>query len=560
MKRSKKLIVLLVAVSMFISMFSGVIAEAAETGADTDTVVSEAELLGKKTCTIKKKDGKYYYVNTKSKTDKKQGWKKNKDEDYTYYVGKNGYVTVKIAHENYYKWSDSDKEFKKVSLKKKKYKGKTVTIQKKAFYVDKNGKIVQETGWKKKSGKRTYYVGKNGTVQIDTTIKIGGYQTVFDKNGKKVELKVEGGKIVRSDTGKAVNKKGVYQVGSGNSQKTYYCSNKNGKTDKTKGWKKDANGKYTYYVNANGVVSDEITKDGDYYKWNGAGREKQSLKKNSIKKIQKKAFYVNKNGKIVREPGWKKNTYYVGKNGTVQIDTTIKIGGYQTVFDKNGKKVELKVEGGKIVRSDTGEAVSKAGNYKVGSGISQKTYTVTASGKVKKYNNGKQEDGNQGNGKDDTQSDHVHRWQYTNTVSSKEHPAETHREYTKIRDAYDEPVYAERAVCKKCGAQFVTADDWGIHSDETNHGNFEYAHVIIGYNHIEAKYDWVEEVDKEAWSEGTSIYTCTQCGDTMTCYWSKESGSTEIHIAEKSGILVDIYGNPVDYGDGVVTIIAGVPF
>lgn len=407
MKRSKKLIVLLVAVSMFISMFSGVIAEAAETGADTDTVVSEAELLGKKTCTIKKKDGKYYYVNTKSKTDKKQGWKKNKDEDYTYYVGKNGYVTVKIAHENYYKWSDSDKEFKKVSLKKKKYKGKTVTIQKKAFYVDKNGKIVQETGWKKKSGKRTYYVGKNGTVQTNTTIKIGGYNTVFDKNGKKVELKVEGGKIVRSDTG---------------------------------------------------------------------------------------------------------------------------------------------------------EAVSKAGNYKVGSGISQKTYTVTASGKVKKYNNGKQEDGNQGNGKDDTQSDHVHRWQYTNTVSSKEHPAETHREYTKIRDAYDEPVYAERAVCKKCGAQFVTADDWGIHSDETNHGNFEYAHVIIGYNHIEAKYDWVEEVDKEAWSEGTSIYTCTQCGDTMTCYWSKESGSTEIHIAEKSGILVDIYGNPVDYGDGVVTIIAGVPF
>lgn len=509
MKRSKKLIVLLVAVSMFVSMSLGMIAEAAETGADT--VFAEAELMGKKdTCTIKKKkDGKYYYVNTKSKTDKKQGWKKNKDGDYTYYVGGNGNVVAKVTDKKYYKWSD--KKFKEVPLKK----NSTEEIRGKVFYVNSNRNISKKQGWKTVSGKYKYYVNANGAVSVKITDGVYWKWTKTGWNNRS--LSKYKGKIV------PIQKKAFYV-------------DKNGKIVREPGWTKKSASSRGYYINAKGAVLYYENANGAYiYKVNNEGKVTKALMKN----------------------GWNDKVFV--KNGKVQINTTIKIGGYQTIFDKNGKKVELKVEGGKIVRSDTGEAVSKAGNYKVGSGISQKTYTVTASGKVKKYNNGKQEDGNQGNGKDDTQSDHVHWWQYTNIVSSKEHPAETHREYTKIRDAYDEPVYAERAVCKKCGAQFVTADDWGIHSDETNHGNFEYAHVIIGYNHVEAKYDWVEKVDKEAWSEETGIFTCTHCGDTMTCYWSDESG-TGRRIAEKSGILVDIYGNPVDYGDGVVTIIAGVPF
>ena len=93
--KGNKLIVLLMAVCMMISMSFGMVAEAATTAASTQ---EQAELMAGKAYTIKKgRSGKWFYQNSKGKTDKKQGWKKDKSGKYAYYVGSKGYVTAKVT-------------------------------------------------------------------------------------------------------------------------------------------------------------------------------------------------------------------------------------------------------------------------------------------------------------------------------------------------------------------------------------------------------------------------------------------------------------------------------
>ena len=154
--KGKRLVVLLIAACMILSMFSGMTVSAA----------TDAEIYAT-TNTIKKVDGKYYYVNASGKTDKKTGWKKVAGK-YTYYVGSKGNVTVKITKGKYYKWSDG--QFKKQPVKK----NSTKTIKGKAFYVNKNGNIEKKTGWKKIAGKYAYYVNSNGVVSLKITG--GNYQ------------------------------------------------------------------------------------------------------------------------------------------------------------------------------------------------------------------------------------------------------------------------------------------------------------------------------------------------------------------------------------------------
>ena len=91
--KGKRLVVLLIAACMILSMFSGMTVSAA----------TDAEIYAT-TNTIKKVDEKYYYVDASGKTDKKTGWKKVAGK-YTYYVGSKGNVTVKITGGKYYKWS-----------------------------------------------------------------------------------------------------------------------------------------------------------------------------------------------------------------------------------------------------------------------------------------------------------------------------------------------------------------------------------------------------------------------------------------------------------------------
>ena len=284
--KGKRLVVLLIAACMILSMFSGMTVSAA----------TDAEIYAT-TNTIKKVDEKYYYVDASGKTDKKTGWKKVAGK-YTYYVGSKGNVTVKITGGKYYKWSNG--KFKQQSLEK--YNGKIITIGKKAFYVSEN-KIVRKTGWNRVSdpesfsitSPRGYYVGtkgsvlyketakgtyeitsvgkvsaklmkngwngsvfvKNGKVQIKTTVTVGGYINVFDEDGKRVTLKNSGNNIVRSDTNEPVTTKGAYKVGSGSNKTTYYVTN-NGNIKK--------NGTVTvngvkYTVDASGKCT-KVTKNG----------------------------------------------------------------------------------------------------------------------------------------------------------------------------------------------------------------------------------------------------------------------------------------------------------
>ena len=333
MMKGKKLIVFLMAVCMMISMSFGMVAEAATTAASTQ---EQAELMAGKAYTIKKgKSGKWFYQNSRGKTDKKQGWKKDKSGKYAYYVGSKGYVTAKVTGGVYYKWSD--KKWKKQTLKK----NSTKTICGKAFYVNENGKISKTTGWMKVSGKYAYYVNGNGAVSVKITK--GVYQKWSKTGWKKQKLDNYVGGII------TIQKKAFF-VGSDK------------KIIRKCGWNKFALG-YSAGSSSRGYTG---TEGSVLYYESTTG-----------------AYKINAKGEVPKQPmknGW--NGAVFVKNGKVQINKTVEISCYKNVFDKDGKRVVLKIEDGKIVRSDTGKAVG-AGNYKVGSGNTKTTYVVDNSGQIK---------------------------------------------------------------------------------------------------------------------------------------------------------------------------------
>ena len=523
--KGKKLVVLLIAACMILSMFSGMTVSAA----------TDAEIYAT-TNTIKKVDGKYYYVNASGKMDKKTGWKKVAGK-YTYYVGSKGNVTVKITKGKYYKWSDG--QFKKQPVKK----NSTKTIKGKAFYVNKNGNIEKKTGWKKIAGKYAYYVNSNGVVSLKITG--GNYQKWSNGQFKKQSLEKYNGKIIT--------------IG----KKAFYVSED--KIVRKTGWKRVSGAKLSsitnprgYYVGTKGSVLYKETAMGTY-EITSVGKVSDKLMKN----------------------GWNGSVFV--KNGKVQIKTTVTVGGYINVFDKDGKRVTLKNSGNNIVRSDTNEPVTTKGAYKVGSGSNKTTYYVTNNGNIKKNgtvtvngvkytvdasgkctkvtengSDNSDESGNDGeqnsgtNGNQDQQS-HVCKWKVVMNSSLspvktnyKEHAAVTKTVNKKIRDAYDEPVYGERVICRMCKKQFLTYEDWGVHSDETNHGNCSLEDVIVDTIHHDAVYADVKEVVEKEWSEWDQTYKCTECGDTMTehvvCGAIDTSSYVLAYISDKGGEKVDNNG------------------
>lgn len=522
--KGKRLVVLLIAACMILSMFSGMTVSAA----------TDAEIYAT-TNTIKKVDGKYYYVNASGKTDKKTGWKKVAGK-YTYYVGPKGNVTVKITKGKYYKWSNG--QFKKQPVKK----NSTKTIKGKAFYVNKNGNIEKKTGWKKIAGKYAYYVNSNGVVSLKITG--GNYQKWSNGQFKKQSLEKYNGKIIT--------------IG----KKAFYVSED--KIVRKTGWKRVSGANLSsimnprgYYVGTKGSVLYKETAKGTC-KITSAGEVSDKLMKN----------------------GWNGSVFV--KNGKVQIKTNVTVGGYINVFDKDGKRVTLKKSGNNIVRSDTNEPVTTKGAYKVGSGSNKTTYYVTNNGNIKKNgtvtvngvkytvdasgkctkvtengsdnsdgsgNDGEQNSGTNGN---QDQQSHVCKWKLVMNSSLspvktnyKEHAAVTKTVNKKIRDAYDEPVYGERVICRMCKKQFLTYEDWGVHSDETNHGNCSLEDVIVDTIHHDAVYADVKEVVEKEWSEWDQTYKCTVCGDIMTEHVVNKNGEL-IYTPKKSGVLVDINGNEQD--------------
>lgn len=562
--KGKRLVVLLIAACMILSMFSGMTVSAA----------TDAEIYAT-TNTIKKVDEKYYYVNASGKMDKKTGWKKVAGK-YTYYVGSKGNVTVKITKGKYYKWSDG--QFKKQPVKK----NSTKTIKGKAFYVNKNGNIEKKTGWKKIAGKYAYYVNSNGVVSLKITG--GNYQKWSNGQFKKQSLEKYNGKII-TIKGKA-----------------FYVSED--KIVRKTGWKRVSGAKLSsitnprgYYVGTKGSVLYKETAKGTY-EITSVGKVSDKLMKN----------------------GWNGSVFV--KNGKVQIKTTVTVGGYINVFNKDGKRVTLKKSGNKIVRSDTNEPVTTKGAYKVGSGSNKQTYYVTNNGNIKKNgtvtvngvkytvdasgkctkvtengsgnsdgSDNSDESGNDGeqnsgtNGNQDQQS-HVCKWKVVMNSSLspvktnyKEHAAVTKTVNKKIRDAYDEKVYSEHEwfCCNGCSkdglkdqdCSYETYEELEEHQASTaiydengklkyKHGGWHTATVIVDTIHHDAVYADVKEVVEKEWSEWDQTYKCTVCGDTMTehvvCGATENTSMVEAYISNKSGELVD------DDGKAYIRVTAKKPY
>ena len=543
MMKGKKLIVLLMAVCMMISMSFGMVAEAATTAASTQ---EQAELMAGKAYTIKKgRSGKWFYQNSKGKTDKKQGWKKDKSGKYAYYVGSKGYVTAKVTSGVYQKWSNN--QWKKQTLKK----NSTKTICGKAFYVNKNGNIEKKTGWKKVSGKYAYYVNGNGAVSVKITK--GVYQKWSNNQWKKQKLTNYVGGII------TIQKKAFF-VGSDN------------KIIRKCGWNKFALG-YSAGSSSRGYTG---TEGSVLYYESTTG-----------------AYKINAKGEVPKQPmknGWNGSVFV--KNGKVQIKTTVTVGGYINVFNKDGKRVTLKKSGNKIVRSDTNEPVTTKGAYKVGSGSNKQTYYVTNNGNIKKNgtvtvngvkytvdasgkctkvtengsgnsdgsgNDGEQNSGTNGN---QDQQSHVCKWKLVMNSSLspvktnyKEHAAVTKTVNKKIRDAYDEPIYSEEPwyVCNSCSRRgiddqecaYETYEELLEHHKANNHGGNHLIKKLLRYEHHDAVYADVEEVVEKEWSEWDQTYKCTECGDIMTEHVVNKNGEL-IYTPNKSGVLVDINGNEQD--------------
>lgn len=546
--KGKRLVVLLIAACMILSMFSGMTVSAAT---DAETYAT--------TNTIKKDDEKYYYVNASGKTDKKTGWKKVAGK-YTYYVGSKGNVTVKITKGKYYKWSDG--QFKKQPVKK----NSTKTIKGKAFYVNKNGNIEKKTGWKKIAGKYAYYVNSNGVVSLKITG--GNYQKWSNGQFKKQSLEKYNGKIIT--------------IG----KKAFYVSED--KIVRKTGWKRVSGAKLSsitnprgYYVGTKGSVLYKETAKGTY-EITSVGKVSDKLMKN----------------------GWNGSVFV--KNGKVQIKTTVTVGGYINVFNKDGKRVTLKKSGNNIVRSDTNGPVTTKGAYKVGSGSNKTTYYVTNNGNIKKNgtvtvngvkytvdasgkctkvtengSDNSDESGNDGeqnsgtNGNQDQQS-HVCKWlvvldKNQNPVQSnyKKHDAVMGTENQLIRDAWDEPIYAARKwlVCNTCSGELGIDDqdcayentaELDKHQDAVHHGGNHLVKKIIDYKHHNAVYADVSVTKERAYEEWDETYKCTVCGDTMTvhvvCGDTEQRSGTCAYIPNKSGDLV--------WDDGTLrrTVKAGVPY
>ena len=91
-----------------------------------------------------------------------------------------------------------------------------------------------------------------------------------------------------------------------------------------------------------------------------------------------------------------------------------------------------------------------------------------------------------------------------------------HYEYGVIEEAYDEPVYEEMCVCRKCGAYFQNSEEAADHiiAVHGNEGSWTVADVITGYIHHEAVYGDVFVTDTQAhWERQVYRYHCIKCGE-----------------------------------------------
>lgn len=181
---------------------------------------------------------KNFYVGANGLINLNKGWKLNNNGLYTYYVEKNGTVSVKISNGKFRVWNGKDIRWDKKDLKN--YKGKVYTYNEKFFFVNTNGNISRAMGWQgsyfidndgcvkyyddgttsfritKNGGTKALKDGwnddvyvKNGKIQRSTIVKSGGCNYFVDKNGSRQNFKVKNNQIVRPDNSMAVSS-GIY--------------------------------------------------------------------------------------------------------------------------------------------------------------------------------------------------------------------------------------------------------------------------------------------------------------------------------------------------------------
>lgn len=181
---------------------------------------------------------KNFYIGANGLINLNKGWKLNNNELYTYYVEKNGTVSVKISNGKFRVWNGKDIRWDKKDLKN--YKGKVYTYNEKSFFVNTNGNISRAMGWQesyfidndgcvkyyddgttsfritKNGGTKALKDGwnddvyvKNGKIQRSTIVKSGGCNYFVDKNGSRQNFKVKNNQIVRPDNSMAVSS-GIY--------------------------------------------------------------------------------------------------------------------------------------------------------------------------------------------------------------------------------------------------------------------------------------------------------------------------------------------------------------
>lgn len=181
---------------------------------------------------------KNFYVGANGLINLNKGWKLNNNGLYTYYVKKNGTVSVKITNGKFRVWNGNNTRWDKKDLKK--YKGKIYTYNEKSFFVNTNGNISRAMGWQGSyfidndgcvkyydDGSTSYRITKNGDIkalkdgwnddvyvkngkiQRSTIVKSSGCNYFVDKNGSRQDFKVKNNQIVRPDNSMAVSS-GIY--------------------------------------------------------------------------------------------------------------------------------------------------------------------------------------------------------------------------------------------------------------------------------------------------------------------------------------------------------------
>ena len=181
---------------------------------------------------------KNFYVGANGLINLNKGWKLNNNGLYTYYVKKNGTVSVKITNGKFRAWNGNNTRWDKKDLKK--YKGKIYTYNEKSFFVNTNGNISRAMGWQESyfidndgcvkyydDGSTSYRITKNGDIkalkdgwnddvyvkngkiQRSTIVKSSGCNYFVDKNGNRQDFKVKNNQVVRPDNSMAVSS-GIY--------------------------------------------------------------------------------------------------------------------------------------------------------------------------------------------------------------------------------------------------------------------------------------------------------------------------------------------------------------